>query len=116
MPNIALPLIAGLGAGAAIGYVASNMMGNQRPIATMSAYSIPAGQNYILYLQNFPPNVQLGSPQSLNPLTVVNLGTTDANGKLQLTAPAQGPAGRYAIIVWDLQTGQYCAVVTFSVT
>ena len=119
MVNPVIPAIIGLGGGAVIGYIVARAGGyeDMRPIISLSRYSVPIGQTYNIYLQRFPPNTQLVSPQQLAPQVIVNLGTTDANGKLELDGlVAQGPAGTYAIIGWDAPSGKYCAVVTFITT
>lgn len=121
MVNPIIPALIGLGGGAVIGYLVAGA-GNyeaMRPIITLSRYSVPIGQTYSMYLQRFPPNTQLVAPRNLAVpgSDMVNLGTTDTNGHLQLDGlVAQGPAGNYAIIGWDAPSGSYCAVVTFITT
>ena len=114
--DFVLPLIVGLGAGTAVGYVAGSMGGGARPIITLSRYSIPVGSAYTVYFQNFPPNAQIVGIQALNPLTIVNLGMADANGKLQLNATAQGHAGQYAIIAYSATPNGPVAMTTFNTT
>ena len=121
MVNPVIPALIGLGGGAVIGYIVARAGGYEdiRPIISLSRYSVPIGQTYSMYLQRFPPNTQLVAPRNLAipGSDMVNLGTTDANGHLQLDGlVAQGPAGTYAMIGWDAPSGKYCAVVTLIVT
>ena len=119
MVNSAIIGVAGLGVGAAIGYVAANAMGVgvKLPQIILSRYSVPAGQTYNITCRNFPPLVQLVAPRSLVPPDIVNMGTTDSNGTLVLNgAVAQGPAGIFYIIVWNATNGMYAAMTTLTVT
>ena len=119
MVNPAVIGVIGLGAGAAIGYVAANAMGAgaKLPQILLSRYSVPIGQTYNITCLNFPPNAQLIAPRSLAPPDIVNMGTTDSNGTLVLNgAVAQGPAGIFYIIVWNATDGRYAAMVTLTVT
>jgi len=110
--------VAGLGAGALLGYaVASTMGATKLPQILLSRYSVPIGQTYNITCLNFPANVQLVAPRSLVPPDIVNMGTTDSNGTLVLNgAVAQGPAGIFYIIVWNATNGMYAAMVTLTVT
>jgi hypothetical protein len=117
MNKTALIGIAGLGAGAAIGYVVASSMGAKLPQVLLSRYSVPIGQTYNITCLNFPPNTQLVAPQSLVPPAIVNMGTTDSNGTLVLNgAVAQGPAGIFYIIVWNATNGMYAAMTTLTIT
>ena len=116
MVNPAIIGVIGLGAGAAIGYVAASTMGTALPKITLSKYQVPVGQTYTITCENFPPNTQLVAPQSINPNVTVNMGITDGQGKLTLNATAQGPAGWYYIIVWNATDGKYCAMTTLNTT
>lgn len=118
--SVAIPMLA-LGAGVAVGYVVGNVGGSYetiRPRIDLTPPSLPAGQLYTMTLTHFPPNTQLVAPVSLSsPTEVVNVGTTDANGKLMLVGvTAQGPAGTYYLIIWDAPTGKYVAMYTLIVT
>jgi len=109
--------VAGLGAGALLGYAVATTMGTKLPQIILSRYSVPIGQTYNITCLNFPPNVQLVAPRSLVPPDIVNMGTTDSNGTLVLNgAVAQGPAGIFYIIVWNATNGMYTAMVTLTVT
>ena len=119
MVNPAIIGLAGLGAGAAIGYVVATTMGNgsSLPRIELSRYQVPIGQTYDLTCLNFPPNSQIVSPISLYPPNFANLGTTDNQGTLKLTGlTAQGPAADYYLIAWNATDGKYCAVATLKVT
>jgi len=109
--------IIGLGAGAALGYVAATTMGSNIPRIELSKYQVPIGQTYDVTCLNFPANSQIISPISLYPPNFANLGTTNAQGTLKITGlTAQGPAANYYIIAWNALNGKYCAVATLSVT
>ena len=117
MVNPVIIGVAGLGAGAVLGYVAGSTMGANLPRIELSRYQVPIGQTYDITCLNFPPNSQIISPISLYPPDIANIGTTDAQGKLKLTGIiAQGPAANYYIIAWNATDGKYCAVVTLTVT
>lgn len=121
MKTIGLPLIAGVGLGSAIGYVAGGMSGNYeaiRPRIDASRYILPTGTAYSLYFRNFPPNRQLVGPIALSgtPSDLANIGTTDASGNLTVNTTSANTAGTYYIIAWDALTGKYVAAVTIAVT
>lgn len=113
--NPVIPAVLGLGGGVAIGYMVASS-GAKLPKITLSKYQVPIGQTYTIVYENFPANTQLVAPQSLYPPAIVNLGTTDAQGKLAVAATAAGPAGNYYLIAWDALSGQYCAMVMLVVT
>lgn len=116
--NPIIPAIAGLGGGLAIGYVmaSSGTVNGKKPKITLSQNQVPAGQPYTITYENYPANTQLVAPQSLYPPAIVNLGTTDSQGKLVVGATATGPAANYYMIAWDALSGQYCAMVMLIVT
>jgi hypothetical protein len=113
--NPVIPAVLGLGGGVAIGYIAASS-GTKLPKITLSSYQVTIGQTYTITYENFPANAQLVAPQSLYPPAIVNLGTTDAQGKLAVGSTAVGPAGNYYLIAWDAITGQHAAVVMLVVT
>lgn len=112
--------VIGLGAGAALGYVAASTLGTgtKLPRIVLSRYSVPIGQTYNITCLNFPANAQLIAPRSLiPPEDIVNMGTTDSNGTLALNGNiARGPAGIYYIIVWNATNGMYTAMAKLTVT
>lgn len=117
MVEAVIPAIIGLGGGVVIGYIAASAMGPKLPRIDLSRYQVPEGETYELVCVNFPPNAQLVAPQSLYPPAIVNLGTTDNDGKLIIRGNvAYGPAGTYYLMAWNATDGRYCAMVTLFVT
>lgn len=121
--RVALPLIAGIGAGTAIGYVVGGM-GAKPAIKVFLANGIvppvvPAGTLYDIYYEGFPPRTQLVSARNASVAggDIVNLGTTGADGRLTIKGvTAVGPAGNYYLNAFDAPTGKYSAVYTLIVT
>lgn len=112
-----LPLFAGVAGGLAVGVLVTSSLGAGAPLPRIDANpaSPVAGSAFIYTFSNFPPNTQLVGPVGLNPLQTVNIGTTDATGKVIVSGTAPTTAGTYAAIAWDAPTGKYCAYYTLVV-
>jgi hypothetical protein len=117
--DFVLPLVAGIGVGGIAGYaVATKDYGAIRPRIELSSWSVLIGNTYNMTLVNFPPNKQLVSARNTSVAggDLVNIGTTDGNGRLTLVnLTAVGPAGNYYFVIWDAETGQYCAMAMLNV-
>ncbi len=111
----------GLVIGLVAGYFASTVLPYQTataqtPNISLSSNSVASGANYTATLTGFPANTIIyGWTVNENPPSCFTAGTTDANGKLVLSACAPAAAGSWPLVACD-ESQTHWAVTSMTVT
>jgi hypothetical protein len=92
----------GLVIGLVIGYSVSLAMPAQKPSILLSSNSVKAGEQYTATLTGFPANTEIyGWTVNQNVSVCFTAGTSDANGKLVVSANAPQTVGTLPLVACD---------------
>jgi hypothetical protein len=109
----------GLVIGLVVGYSVSIVLpyqSTQKPSISLSPNSVTAGANYTATLTGFPANTNIyGWTVNQDPPSCFDAGTTDANGKLVVSACAPATAGSWPLVACD-ESETHWAVTSMTVT
>jgi hypothetical protein len=112
-------LLLGLVVGLVAGYSVSIVLpyqSVQKPAMSLSPNSVTAGGNYTATLTGFPANTKIyGWTVNQDPPSCFEAGTTDANGKLVVSACAPATAGSWPLVACD-ESQTLWAVASMTVT
>ncbi len=112
-------VLLGLVIGLVVGYSVSIVLPYQtakKPSISLSPNSVTAGGNYTATLTGFPANTKIyGWTVNQDPPSCFNAGTTDANGKLVVSACAPATAGSWPLVACD-ESQTIWAVTSMTVT
>jgi hypothetical protein len=94
-----LGLVIGLAVGYSISIAVPYQSNAQKPTISMSSHSVKAGEQYTVTLTGFPANMEIyGWTVNQNVSVCFTAGTTDANGKLVVSANAPQTAGTLPLV------------------
>lgn len=86
------------------------------PKMTLATDSVQAGKSFTVQLSGFPANTEIyGWTTNENPPRTFTVGTTDSQGKLEITGNAPQTPGEWILIACD-KDYQYWAFGTLTVT
>jgi hypothetical protein len=109
----------GLIVGLVIGYSVSIVLpyqSTQKPTLSLNPSSVASGENYTATLTGFPANTKIyGWTVNQDPPSCFEAGTTDANGKLVVSACAPAAAGSWPLVACD-ESQTLWAVSSLTVT
>ena len=112
---ILLALVIGLVVGYSISIVLPYQTG-QKPSISVRPTSVKAGANFTATLTGFPANTKIyGWTVNQNQPSCFVAGTTDANGKLVVSACAPALAGSWPLVACD-EAQTHWAVASMTVT
>jgi hypothetical protein len=96
---VLLGLIIGAGIGYSISIVAPYQSNSSKPSISLSSHSVKAGELYTATLTGFPADTEIyGWTVNQNVSQCFTAGTTDANGKLVLSANAPQSTGTLPLV------------------
>jgi hypothetical protein len=94
-----LGLVIGLVVGYSMSIIVPNPLAAQKPTISLSSNSVKAGANYTATLTGFPANTEIyGWTVNQETPTCFVAGTTDANGKLVVSAGAPLKTGTLPLV------------------
>lgn len=97
-----LGLVIGLAVGYSISIAVPYQSFAQKPSISLSSHSVKAGEQYTATLTGFPANTEIdGWTVNQNVNTCFAAGTTDANGKLVVSADAPQTVGTLPLVACD---------------
>ena len=97
-----LGLVIGLAVGYSISIAVPYQSNAQKPTISMSSHSVKAGEQYTVTLTGFPANMEIyGWTVNQNVSVCFTAGTTDANGKLVVSANAPQTVGTLPLVACD---------------
>ena len=95
-------MVIGLVVGYGVSIIAPFQTQAQKPSISLSSSTIKAGENYTATLTGFPANTEIdGWTVNTNVSICFVAGTTDANGKLVVTASAPITVGTLPLVACD---------------
>lgn len=96
------PLVGGLGAGFAIGFIIPTVMGGHSSVK-ISPNPVAKNATFTSTITGFPANTVLYGVATINatPWTVFEAGMTDGSGNLVASATAPSVAGTFPMIVFS---------------
>jgi hypothetical protein len=97
-----LGLVIGLVVGYSISIAVPYQSTAQKPFITLNSHSVKAGEQYTASLTGFPANTEIdGWTVNQNVSICFTAGTTDANGKLVVSANAPLTVGTLPLVACD---------------
>ena len=98
-------MLLGLVVGLVVGYSVSIVLpyqSTQKPSISLNSNSVKAGTQFTATITGFPANTKIyGWTVNQETPTCFNAGTTDANGKLVISADAPTTTGSFPLIACD---------------
>jgi hypothetical protein len=111
-----LGLIIGLALGYSISIALPYQLSVQKPSISLSSNTVRAGEQYTATLTGFPANTEIdGWTVNQNVSICFTAGTTDANGKLVVSANAPQTVGTLPLVACD-KTQTIWAATALTVT